>query len=267
MPHKNDIRLGQLLIRKQWCSFREVSDALSQQNSVQRGERLALGRILLDRDVVTRDQLMVALAELGVLVLECGSCGSRYSLGEYSENQAYPCHDCSEPLRLSDAPPHGEDIVAYDSSVVVSGPNPGASAETPDSGIPVAGDPFLGRVFGGCKLVEKIAAGGMGVVYKAQQLNLNRVVAVKLLSRELASDESFVRRFVEEARSAAQLNHANIVSIIDVGDYQDVFYFTMEYVDGVNLKSLLSEGERLSVPKVLEVAIQVCSALAHAHDR
>src|SRR5690606_16696914 len=114
---------------------------------------------------------------------------------------------------------------------------------------------------------ERIAAGGMGVIYRATQLNLGRTVAVKILSRELSSDEAFVRRFIEEARSAAQLSHGYIVHINDVGDYHGIFYFTMEYVDGIDLKTLLKERKLLPIPLSLEITTQVARALEHAHGR
>jgi serine/threonine-protein kinase len=107
----------------------------------------------------------------------------------------------------------------------------------------------------------------MGVVYKARQLNLGRTVAVKVLSQDLASDGTFVRRFVQEARSAAQLNHGNVVHINDVGECQGVFYFVMEYVDGQNLKQVLKAQKTLDVHRALQIIMEVCQALRHAHRR
>ena len=107
----------------------------------------------------------------------------------------------------------------------------------------------------------------MGVVYRAIQLNLGRVVAVKVLSEDLARDTNFVRRFLQEARAAAQLNHGSIVHINDVGEQQGVFYFVMEYVDGENLKEVLQTRGRLEIVETVEVMIQVCRALRHAHSR
>jgi serine/threonine-protein kinase len=128
-------------------------------------------------------------------------------------------------------------------------------------------DPHIGKVLGGCQLTERIARGGMGVVYRAKQLNLGRVVAVKVLSDELASDATFVRRFVQEARSAAQLSHGNVVHVNDVGECQGIFYFVMEYVDGQNLREILRDQAQLPIPRALEITLQVCHALRHAHQK
>ena len=129
------------------------------------------------------------------------------------------------------------------------------------------GDSYIGKVLGGCQIESKIAHGGMGVVYRAVQLNLGRIVAIKLLSEDLAKDRSFVRRFLQEARAAAQLNHGGIVHINDVGEQQGVFYFVMEFVDGQNLKEILEVRKYLDIGETIEIMIQVCHALRHAHSR
>ncbi len=82
-----------------------------------------------------------------------------------------------------------------------------------------------GDVLGNYKLIEKIGAGAMGDVFRAQQMSMNRVVALKILPERFAEDGSFVDRFVREARSAGQLNHANLIQVYDVGKAEGVYYF------------------------------------------
>jgi hypothetical protein len=284
MARKYDIKLGQLLIQKQWCTLRQVSDALDrQQELTRRGKREALGRLLVREGILSTDQLMVALDEIGALTLTCEHCQVFYSLAEYDKTRTYDCRSCGKPLVLGDPPSDMSKIIPYHSTRTFAVPVDAFDPDVGDrSGPPVSpspkgkiaavqpaveGDPFIGKVLGGCKILSRIAAGGMGVVYKALQLNLDRIVAVKILSRELASDHVFVRRFIEEARSAAQLNHGNIVHINDVGDVQGVFFFTMEFVDGLNLKTLLDDISTIPVHHAIDIIQQVSRALHHAHQR
>lgn len=106
----------------------------------------------------------------------------------------------------------------------------------------------------------------MAVVYLGQDLVLNRHVTIKVLRDEYARDEEFIRRFRQEARSAASLSHPNIVSVFDVGREDGIHYLVMEYVEGRNLKSLIKEG-KISISSALQIAYSICDALEHAHRR
>jgi predicted Ser/Thr protein kinase len=105
----------------------------------------------------------------------------------------------------------------------------------------------------------------MGVVYKARQRHLNRLVAVKILPPSVGSDPAFAERFTREAQALAQLNHPNIVQVYDFGRTEEFFYFIMEYVDGVNLRVLIREGQ-LAPAQALDIVPQICDALQFAHD-
>lgn len=117
------------------------------------------------------------------------------------------------------------------------------------------------RVIGGFELIAKIGQGGMGTVFKARQLSLDRLVAVKILPPSAAKDAKFIARFQKEARATAQLNHPNIVKGIDVGEDGGLWYFAMEYVDGPSLKQLLREQKTIPEEKALEIAEQMARAL------
>lgn len=112
---------------------------------------------------------------------------------------------------------------------------------------------------------NEIGAGGMAIVYKAHDTMLNRTVAVKVLRPEFKQDEEFIKRFDIEAKSAAGLNHPNIVAIYDVGVHQGLHYIVMEYIEGVTLKSFIAKKGQIPWRTALKISEQICSALAHAH--
>lgn len=115
------------------------------------------------------------------------------------------------------------------------------------------------------EIIEQIGSGGMSIVYKARDRKLGRVVAIKILRAEYVKDMEFIKRFDIEARSAASLIHANIVNVYDVGHENSLHYIVMEYVDGVTLKELIKEHAPFDNDEILGVAIQIASALGHAH--
>ncbi len=115
------------------------------------------------------------------------------------------------------------------------------------------------------ELLEVIGRGGMGVVYRAHDAVLDRVVGVKVLPAELASDVTLVERFTREARAAARLANPNIVAVFDTGIDREVRYIVMELVPGVSLAQLLRERGALAVREAVEIAAQVAAALAAAH--
>lgn len=120
-------------------------------------------------------------------------------------------------------------------------------------------------VIPGYRIEGEAGRGGMGVVYRAIQLSMERTVALKVLSRRLARDASYVAKFLAEARAAAKLNHENIVAAIDAGEANGLYFFAMEFVDGTSVADLLAEQERLPWERAFELAEQVARALGHAH--
>lgn len=117
------------------------------------------------------------------------------------------------------------------------------------------------------EIIEKIGAGGMSIVYKAKDNRLQRFVAIKELREEFVQDEEFVNKFRKEALSAARLSHPNIVGIYDVVNDHDMHYIVMEYVEGQTLKQIIAEKGPFDSKTVLELGIQMVSALKHAHQK
>jgi serine/threonine protein kinase len=115
------------------------------------------------------------------------------------------------------------------------------------------------------ELLEVIGAGGMGIVIKARQKSLNRIVALKIIKPDTHGRQAFAERFVREARAMAQMNHPNIVTVHDFGQIDGLYYLVMEFVDGVNLRQML-RARQLTPRQALDVVPAICDALQFAHD-
>src|SRR5574341_1264197 len=125
---------------------------------------------------------------------------------------------------------------------------------------------MLGKTLSHYKILEKIGEGGMGVVYKAQDTVLDRIVALKFLPQYLASDLAEKERFFHEAKAASALNHPNVTVIHEISEIEGQVYIAMEYVDGKTLKQLI-ETETISLKKIIDIAIQIGEGLLAAHEK
>jgi len=112
-----------------------------------------------------------------------------------------------------------------------------------------------------------LGRGGMGIVYKAEDTVLDRVVAFKVLPESLKENPQALKNFLREAKSAAQLNHPNIVTVYDAGEQDGVYYIAMEYVDGNTLKDIIKRRGRVAPRGIVHVVSQMCEALAYAHEK
>jgi len=124
--------------------------------------------------------------------------------------------------------------------------------------------PTIPKELGGFKIIKKIGEGGMGTVYQANQLSMNRDVALKLLSRKQSANKKFIQHFYREARAAARMSHSNIVTAINVGEDKGIHYFAMELVDGISLRELMKIKGVLPEDYCLHIAKQVTLGLEHA---
>jgi tRNA A-37 threonylcarbamoyl transferase component Bud32 len=176
------------------------------------------------------------------------------------------CPKCGAPLP-TDAPQGlcprcllGVGLATHTDAPDASGPH-GTNVTQPP---PAPGD--LASHFPQLEILECLGRGGMGVVYKARQPKLNRLVALKILAPEKGADPRFADRFLREAQALARLSHPNIVTVHDFGEADGLYYLLMEYVDGVTLRQLL-QTRKIAPEEALGIVPKICEALQFAHEQ
>jgi eukaryotic-like serine/threonine-protein kinase len=133
----------------------------------------------------------------------------------------------------------------------------------------VNNDPFVGKVIDGrYEIQQRVGEGGMGVVYKARQISIDRIIALKMLNPQMAQDPTWVQRFYNEAKACSRLQHPNTIRMFDFGQTTDGtgrLFMTMEFLDGMSLRDALQKGP-LAPQRVVKILIQCCASLAEAHS-
>jgi serine/threonine protein kinase/tetratricopeptide (TPR) repeat protein len=174
--------------------------------------------------------------------MKCSSCG--YD----NPGESRFCSKCGSPLEDAPTTPMPRPTI------------PAAGGKSPGFG---PGHKFGPRY----QIIEEIGRGGMGVVYKAVDSELDRIVALKMIRPDLTADPGLVRQFKQELLLASEISHENVIRIHDLGEAEGIKYISMKYIDGTSLKELIRAAGRLNLEKALNVAVQVCRALDAAHRR
>ncbi|MFI5069730.1 MAG: protein kinase, partial [Terriglobales bacterium] len=181
-------------------------------------------------------------------MVTCSGCGA------VSSESVRFCSSCGRGLPILDTP-------TLDNTKDLRGTVP-ASSRPPQSGGFAPGTVLIERY----RIVALLGRGGMGEVYRAEDLKLGNVVALKFLPASLQSDTAALAGFHAEVRNARQVSHPNVCRVYDIGEVDGKHFLTMEYIDGEDLASLLRRIGRLPADKALETAHQICAGLAAAHD-
>ena len=183
-------------------------------------------------------------------MVTCSACGAVCS------DNAPLCSCCGRAIAVLDSP-------TLDPNGTATGPAPAAAkSHPPQSGGFSPGTVLIERY----RIVALLGRGGMGEVYRAEDLKLGNVVALKFLPASLQKDPGALAGFHAEVRNARQVSHPNICRVYDIGEVNGQHFLTMEYIDGEDLASLLRRIGRLPPDKALEAAHQICAGMAAAHD-
>ena len=192
------------------------------------------------------------------MLIICPKCNSKYQIKDETRTGKVKCKKCQNVFDIGSSASGQEkeqseartevsdadekDVKEAEARTVVSQPE--EKAERDEAGVEEkedkkGPDPLIGKKLGGYEIIRKLGEGGMGAVYEARQVSLDRSVALKILPSNLAASKNFITRFTREALSAAKLNHTNIVQIYDVGNAEGFYYFTMECVVGTTLQGMI----------------------------
>lgn len=254
MPAEDPAKLGSMAVARGWVTREQLAECLEIQKTRSQGaaKPALLGEILLEQNYLTPERLQWLILHQERYIIECPHCHARLLAPELPPGTKTHCTKCKKGM-------------------VLAGPGqpPQPAADDPASSRtaapPPPGDPMIGREIGGYRVEGKLGAGGMGVVYRARQMALDRTVALKFLKAEGDAAPDFIERFKREAQAAARLNHANVIQVYDAGHEGETLFFSMEFVEGETLSSVLDRQGRIPAARALRIMREVAKALAYAH--
>ncbi|MBI5369380.1 MAG: protein kinase [Planctomycetes bacterium] len=237
---------GKLILRRGWATEAQVTEALRlQQESELAGKARQVGEILVERGVLSVNQVKELLAEQNKAILKCEGCGTKYNVTGLEPGRTIKCMKC------------GANLVVPKRIV-----SPGVEGSVH---LHPVGDPLLGKVLGGCKILSKLGKGGMASVYRAKHLGLDKMYAVKILPPASAENSELITRFVSEARAMAKIQHPNIVQVHNVAREQGYNFIVMDLIEGRTLTDTLAESGRIVADEAQRIVAEVARGLAVAH--
>jgi len=262
MTTREDMLLGLVAVHGGLMTVDHLKDCVKKQRQIEgKGRILSMTEIAVQERILTSFQAKSIMTRLLSRPVKCHECGERHHVIEMQGGSKFRCKKCrtllTVPIESGNIEEHAQELARTLF---------GVRKELPKVIQEMMHNIFEpGHLIGGCKIIERIGQGGMGEVYRARQLALDRDVAVKVLSFHMTTRPDYVDRFEREARAAAQLKHANIVQVYDVGEDGGIFYLIMELVQGKTIYGLLKAKEHISWRVVHEIAMRVAEALECAH--
>jgi len=179
--------------------------------------------MMVEQKVLTPEQVEAVILSQGKQIWECPSCNKQFNIHGATDGLRMVCQDCGGVLTR----PH-ERLDSIDVNDTVYLPQRRTGEKRVD-------DDLVGKIIDGSEVLARIGEGGMGKVYQARHRSLNRMVAIKILSETLVGENKALARFIREARSAASLDHPNIVPVFNVGKEKKLHFISMQFVEGMTL--------------------------------
>lgn len=243
----------------------------------QKDNKTSLRQILLESGLLTNGQAAsIEESMKSTKVLYCSFCQKRYVVVGYSKAKSSKCQECKVDLELAPEE-RGVPAEATEQSkakvevmaqkkapeeIVLSGAAKDLDIHLPEE----SQDEMCGQRVHDYKILSRLGAGAMGVVYKAEQVKLQRVIALKMLLPQFSQDEFYNKRFMAECRAAAQLNHPNILQIYDADSFKGRLFFAMEFVQGESIMDIIDRMNKLPVPNAIDIITQITQALCELHE-
>ena len=249
------VPFGQSLVSEGLVDAEEVERTVVLQGQLaKRGVFLRLGELLVARGFLDEATVTKVLALQGTQILVCRKCLSQFNVLAYQENKRYRCSRCSEVLqRQADV-----QELAVEDTLIHEDWRELFDLKVTDG---------KGREFGGYTILGQISRGGMGIIYKARQRSLDRIVAMKVVaSAEGGEQVQTTEQFTREAKAVAALRHPHIIAIHEVGRLGEVDYYTMDYIEGLPLNRAVA-AEGLNDREVVEIMTKICDAVEYIHAR
>ncbi|MBI4612066.1 MAG: serine/threonine protein kinase, partial [Planctomycetes bacterium] len=295
-----DILFANLAVSLGHVSLAELESCLAERGAFERrGQSMTLGQMLVKRKALPVSVFLDLSQKLEEQTLECFQCRHLESGRGRSPGQAFRCSQCGAELRIPKMEELLQHLAATTPPSRATGdggrgtdrsnseprpPSPGRGGSSPPSDmastlpeparpLPVAGEstgsaaPLQeGRAIAGYRIIGEIARGGMGVVYKAEQTNLARTVALKIIRADRQSSDTRIQRFHREAQAIGRLSHPGIVQIYEVGEAEGCHFIAMEYLEGRPLDAILRDA--LPAPReATRILRDLARAVAYAHSQ
>ena len=255
---------GRILLDLGLLSDEQLGRALeTQRERSRRGDFARLGHILVEMGFLTPAQVQEVLRAQQITILACEGCASQFNVRGYDPQLRYECPKCHLHLQPAQAL---KNVAVQDQlqASPVGLDDTVRLLRTEDTNTArIRQLKLLGRY----EILGEIARGGMGIIYKARQLDLDRVVALKTLRQEELVKPDAAARFRGEAQAVARLRHPHIVAVHEVGSFDGIEYFTMEMVEGLPLDRRILREPQLTSRQAVETVLPIAEALEYAHSK